>query len=134
MRPLLLLAVLATPALAQEPLSAEEFEAMVEGRTLTYGTLGEPPYGIEHYHPDRRVTWAFLGTDQCIEGKWHAEGPEDSPAICFVYVDDPVPHCWHFFRDGDALRAEVVGEDGSSSLVLYELAEEGALVCGGVGV
>lgn len=134
MRTLLLLTLLASPALAEEPLTADEFQAMVEGRTLTYGALGQPPYGIEHYYPNRHVTWSFLGTDQCIEGTWYAEGPPEAPAICFLYVEDPEPHCWRFFRDGDQLRAEVVGEDEEGSTVLYELAEEGSLVCGGVGV
>lgn len=133
MRALLLLALLATPALAQDPVTAEEFEALVEGRTLTYGEEGQPPYGIEHYFPNRRVTWAFLGSDQCLEGEWYAEGPPDSPAICFVYEDGLDPQCWRFFREGDALRAEFLDDGGS--MVLYELQEEdGGLVCGGVGV
>lgn len=133
MRLLLALAFLATPALAEEPVSAEEFESLVEGRTLTYGEPGQPPYGIEHYFPDRRVTWAFLGSDECLEGTWYAEGPKDSPAICFVYEDGLPPQCWRFFREGDALRAEFLNDGGST--VLYELREEeNGLICGGVGV
>lgn len=130
---LLLLLAPAAPAAAQEPVSAEEFEALVEGRTLTYGAAGEPPYGIEHYHPGRRVTWAFEADDTCVEGRWYAEGDPEAPAICFVYVDDTEPKCWRFFREGEGLRATYLNDGGST--VLYELAEEeGGLVCGGVGV
>jgi hypothetical protein len=130
---LLSLLGLAAPAWAQDPVTAEEFEQMVEGRTLTYGEAGQPPYGIEHYFANRRVAWAYLGEDECLEGEWYAEGPEDSPAICFVYEDDLAPQCWRFFREGEGLRAVFLNDGGST--VLYELVEEtGGLVCGGVGV
>jgi hypothetical protein len=133
MRALLLLLGLASPALAQEPVTADEFQSLVEGRTLTYGEPGQPPYGIEHYYPNRRVTWAFLGSDECLEGTWHAEGPKDSPAICFEYEDGIEPQCWRFFHEGDGLKAEYLGEGGG--LTLYELVEEeNGLICGGVGV
>lgn len=132
MRALLLLLCLATPALAQDPVTAEEFEELVEGRTLTYGAPGQPPYGIEHYFPNRRVTWTFVSSDECLDGTWHAEGPPESPAICFDYVDGTDRQCWRFFREGDGLRAEFLGEGGG--LTLYELLDdEGGLVCGGVG-
>ena len=133
MRTLLLLACLASPAIAQEAVTAEEFEKMVTGRTLTYGAPGQPADGIEHYYPDRRVTWAWVGSDECIEGSWYAEGPPESPAICFLYEDDLDPQCWRFFREGEGLRAEFLNDGGST--VLYEIVEEdGGLVCGGVGV
>jgi hypothetical protein len=134
MRLALLLACLAAPAHAQDAVTADEFQALVEGRTLTYGAPGEDPYGIEHYYPNRRVTWAFLGSDECMEGEWYTEGPENSPAICFVYpADDLGPQCWRFYREGEGLRAEFLNDGGTT--VLYELVEEdGGLVCGGVGV
>lgn len=133
MRALLLLACLASPALAQEPVTAAEFEALVAGRTLTYGAAGQPPYGIEHYYPGRRVAWAWLDSDECMEGRWYAEGPAESPAICFVYEDGLEPQCWRFFLEGEGLRAEFLNDGGST--ILYELVEDdGGLVCGGVGV
>jgi hypothetical protein len=132
MRPLILFLLLAAPAAAQDALTAEEFEDLVTGRTLTYGAAGETPYGVEHYHPNRRVTWAFLPDTRCIEGEWYPEGPPDDTAICFVYVDEPGTHCWQMFREGDGLRAVNLDDGGS---MLYELAEqEGGLVCNGVGV
>ena len=110
-----------------------EFEALVEGRTLTYGAEGADPYGVELYRPGRRVTWSWIGSQECHDGTWYAEGPEESPSICFVYAYDPEPKCWRFTREGEGLRATFL-DDGEAT-VLYELADDpGALICGGVGV
>jgi hypothetical protein len=134
MRALLVLALLPVPALAERPLDGPGFEALVEGRTLTYGQAGSEPYGVEHYHPGRRVTWAWTGDDECSAGTWYEERRKGGPAICFVYEHDPeTPKCWQVFRDGDGLRATFLG--GDDAPVLYEVADEpGRLVCGGAGV
>lgn len=136
MRPILIALLLAAlPVAAQDgPLTAEEFESLVEGRTLTYGAAGSDAYGVEHYHPNRRVTWAWIGDDQCLSGRWYQQGPDDDPAICFVYDDTPFEtQCWQVFRQGNGLRAVYLGGGGPS--VLYELVDRpGSLVCGGVGV
>ncbi len=131
---LLTLAALPRPALAEQPLTGREFEALVEGRTLTYGHAGSEPYGVEHYHPGRRVTWAWAEDDACSSGTWHEETRGGRPAICFVYEHDPeTPKCWEVFRDGDGLRATFLN-DGDASM-LYEIVDEpGRLVCGGAGV
>jgi hypothetical protein len=122
---LFVLFALAVPALAETPLTPEEFEAEVTGRTLTYGTA-EGPYGIERYLPDRRVTWGFLN-GECYDGEWFVQ----DQAICFVYDGIDVVQCWQFWRDGEGLRAEYLGPDGG---FLFEVAEDGLpLVCGGVG-
>lgn len=116
-------------AQAQAPMTAEEFEAHVTGRTLSYG-VGDDLYGAEEYRPDRRVTWSFLD-GRCEEGEWY---PRDD-AICFVYAFDPDPHCWRFFRQDDGLRAEFLGPDSLGTL--YEVGEaEDGLNCLGpeVGV
>lgn len=116
---------LAAPLAAEPTLSAEEFEATVTGRTLTYATP-EGPYGIERYLPGRRVTWGFLD-GECYEGEWYPEGD----AICFVYEGLDDPQCWRFRQDGDGLRAEFLGDAGNW---LFEMTEDGLpLVCGGVG-
>jgi hypothetical protein len=127
MRSLLLaLTLLPAPLLAETPLTAEEFEAEVTGRTLTYATpLG--PYGVERYMSGRRVTWGFIGGD-CYEGVWF---PQDD-AICFAYDGIEEIQCWRFWREDQGLRAEFTGGGGGT---LFELAEDGIpLVCGGVGV
>lgn len=134
MRLALVLALLPLPALAERPLTGAEFEELVEGRTLTYGYQGRKPYGVEHYHPGRRVTWAWTADDECSAGTWHEEKGPGGPAICFLYEHDPeTPKCWQVFRDGEGLRATFLGDGGSS--VLYEIADDpGSLVCGGAGV
>ncbi len=120
-----LLALCALPVLAEAPLTAEEFEAEVTGRTLTYATP-EGPYGIERYLPGRRVTWGFLD-GECFEGEWFPQGD----AICFTYEGIDEVQCWQFRREGEGLRAEFLGDGGNW---LFEMTEDGLpLVCGGVG-
>jgi hypothetical protein len=92
----LLLASASVPALAEEALQGDAFEALVRGRTLTYGAEGQPPRGYERYYSNRRVTWAEPdGT--CLEGHWYPKGPQ----ICFAYDGEPAPFCFLYFRDGD---------------------------------
>jgi hypothetical protein len=123
---LFFLALLPLPALAETPLTPEEFEAEVTGRTLTYATP-QGPYGVERYMADRRVTWGFID-GECYEGVWF---PEDD-AICFVYEGIGEVQCWRFWRDGEGLTAEFTGDKGGR---LFELTEDDQpLVCGGVGV
>jgi len=93
-------------------MSAAEFEAYVEGRTLTYHDEGVA-YGIEQYLPGRRVRWAYLD-DECWEGYWYDDGPN----ICFVYEDSPEPKCWRFTRKDGRLSAVFMG--ASEGRELYE--------------
>ncbi len=116
-------------AVADTPLTAEEFASKVEGKVLTYGLAGEP-YGAEEYLPNRRVRWSFLDGD-CDEGYWYPEGD----AICFVYQDTPTPQCWSFFDTGEGLRADFLTDPDDQSL--YEVDRgNGPLSCPGpeVGV
>jgi len=97
-----LLVLAALPAQAAEVLDGPAFEALVTGRTLTYGADGAPVRGVERYYPGRRVTWADAD-DSCLEGRWYAKDAGDAPQICFVYEDDPRPHCFVYSVQGDAL-------------------------------
>ncbi|WP_204115371.1 hypothetical protein [Shimia biformata] len=129
MRLFALLVLLASPALAQSPMSAEEFDRYTRGKTLFYAADGTR-YGVERYFPDRRVRWSFLD-GKCKEGVWY----EDAGDICFVYEDNPVPQCWVFYSESGGLRAEF--RDGQSAGVLYEIAsDEDEMLCLGpeVGV
>ncbi|MDX5350496.1 MAG: hypothetical protein LPJ95_07315, partial [Paracoccaceae bacterium] len=63
---LLALAVLAAPAHADAPLTADAFEAHVTGHTLTYRQY-DRVYGIEEYLPDRRVRWS-VAPNECQYG------------------------------------------------------------------
>ncbi len=114
---LVALALLACPlpALADTPLSAEEFDALTRGRVLHFYSQGQP-YGAERYEPDRNVTWTFLD-GECKTGRWYPQGEQ----ICFVYEGGEGPQCWSFFARGDKLRARF--ENGEGETEVYEAGE-----------
>ncbi|QRN81316.1 MAG: hypothetical protein JK586_07745 [Nocardiopsis sp. BM-2018] len=111
----LLAAVAATSSVtaAETPMSAEEFDTYVTGRTLTFGLDGVP-YGIEQFKEGRRVLWAFIG-EECRNGVWFPH--EDQ--ICFAYEDDPRTHCWHFWLTDQGLRARFI--DDAPGDEIYEV-------------
>lgn len=89
----------ATPAGAETPMTAGEFDAYATGKTLDYYEGGEV-FGREVYLPGRQVRWAFTA-DECKMGRWYPEGDQ----ICFLYDGDPEPKCWRIWPDGDGLAA-----------------------------
>ena len=109
----LALAGLATAAPAQTPLTAEEFEAHVTGKTITYRQLTNL-FGIEEYLEGRKVRWS-VAPGECQYGSWY---PKDS-SICFVYEYDPTPHCWTFWKEAGALV--VLSDTGLPGEELYEI-------------
>lgn len=118
-----LLALLPTLANAQTPLSAEEFEAFVEGGTFTVGLEGEEPYGIGLYLPGRRTIWARYD-DQCYDGTWYEAEPG---LICFVYPDIDGPEaCWRQFPEGERLRLELASNPGAT---YYETPTDDTVPC-----
>jgi hypothetical protein len=130
MRALLLACLLlAAPARAETPLTAEEFDALTLGHTMTWSEFGSV-YGVEQYLPDRKVRWTFLG-DACKSGIWYAEGP----AICFLYDDDPTPACWEITRSGTGLAARYTTSPPDTDPVIVEDTTE-PMACSGpkVGV
>ena len=100
----LVLAAVAAPALADVPMTAEQFERYTVGRTYFYGHPGAPPYGIEAYLPNRQVIWAYF-SDECVEGYWYENAQAE---ICFVYPFDDEHKCWLFYKEGDSLRGDFV--------------------------
>ena len=115
----------ATPAFADGPMTAAEFEAYTAGKTLTFGAAGNPAYGVEQYQPNRRVVWSFLEGD-CSNGVWY----ESKGNICFRYDFDPEPKCWKFHDDPEGLRAVFMNRPDMS--VLYEAQDSGEpLICPG---
>ncbi|MCF2904509.1 hypothetical protein L0666_05880 [Octadecabacter sp. CECT 8868] len=129
MKYLLLLSLLAAPALAETPMSGDEFEAMVEGKTLTF-SAETAPFGTEYYAPNRRVIWSFVG-GECVAGEWYEEAHDTGPSICFVYENDEIPKCWLVYDVDGKIRADYVNTPGTT--VLYQAIESEPLVCGGVG-
>jgi hypothetical protein len=107
-----LLLCLAAPALAETPVTAPAFEAHVTGKTITYRQF-DYVFGIEEYLPGRQVRWS-VAPGLCQYGIWYPQGDD----ICFVYEDDPTPHCWTFWLRGGALVA--LSTDDAPGNELYE--------------
>lgn len=121
---LLALALAATPAFAEPPLTAEEFEAHVTGKTVTYQQY-QNVFGIEEYLPGRKVRWS-TAPDECQYGSWFPEADK----ICFVYEYNPTPICWTFWMKDGALVA--LSETGIAGEELYEVdATDQGLPCPG---
>lgn len=99
MRAAFLLLCAATPALAEPPLTAEDFDTLTLGRTMTWAEFGSV-YGVEQYLPGRKVRWTVLG-DDCKTGHWY----QDGTAICFQYENDIAPDCWEITASGSDLLA-----------------------------
>lgn len=118
MRATLALCLLATTATADPLLTAEEFDALTLGRTMTWAEYGQI-YGVEQYLPGRRVRWTELG-DDCKLGHWYADGP----AICFLYEDNPTPACWEISLSGNGMRAlDTEDPPGSEPVVIEDTSE-----------
>ncbi|MFE3837844.1 hypothetical protein [Pseudogemmobacter sonorensis] len=103
-------ALSALSARAETTLTAEEFDAYVTGKTLTYTQYGEV-FGIEEYLPGRKVRWKAT-FDTCQYGSWFAR--ED--LICFVYEYSSTEHCWQFWRSDSGLSALSVNDAPGSEL------------------
>ena len=97
---------------AETAMSADEFEAYTNGRTLYYSQNGSV-YGAESYFKGARVRWSFPDGN-CLLGTWQQR--EDM--ICFEYGPDVDIHCWRFFKDGGGLIANFA--DDELSAPLYE--------------
>ncbi len=110
---ILTLCMIATPALAENIMTPEQFDTYTRGQTFVYGSRGTP-YGAEEYLDDRRVRWSFLD-GRCLEGEWYAEGN----LICFVYQQEPQPQCWSFRRGSGGLIARFAND--STLDELYEV-------------
>lgn len=112
---------------ADQPITPEEFEALVTGKTFSYANSGGA-YGAEDYLENRRVRWSFLD-GECTEGEWYASGDQ----ICFVYEDIPNAQCWHFYLRGGRLTARFQNEPDATEL--YETSrQDEPLYCKGPDV
>lgn len=112
---LLTLCLVTGPARSESPLSADAFDALTLGRTMTWSQFGTA-YGVEQYLPGRRVRWTVLG-DTCVTGHWYPDGE----AICFRYEHRDTPACWIVGQDGNDLTAvEVTGAPGTPPVIITE--------------
>ncbi len=127
MRAVLALLALAAPASAQEPIDAPAFEALVDGRTLTYGAEGAEPRGVETYAPGRRVTWLEVATGECLEGRWYGAGDAAAPRICFVYQGLAGKQCYLYYLDGRTVISTNL--DGSAPEVSHLDRDTDGIAC-----
>ena len=104
-------------------MNAAEFEAHVEGRTITFRSALNPLYGVERYLPGRRVMWSdFDGT--CQYGVWF----ESKGDICFRYDGDPEHKCWAIYDEPGGMRG--VFTTRPNTTVIYELPDvDEPLIC-----
>lgn len=100
------------PAAVGPALTAEAFEALVEGKTMdTHGSDGV--YGVETFLPGRRAIWR--DPEQCLEGRWRPEGE----LICFDYIGEPLPYCWTYHEQGDRILGFYNGDQSDAPIALY---------------
>ena len=113
-RAVLALLLVATPAAAGEPMSADAFRALAEGQVLRF-TLEGAPFGAEQYFAGRRSLWRYAdGT--CAAGIWWAE----AGGVCFRYDERPDTQCWRFEHRPGGFAAELV-EGGAGTGFVLEL-------------
>ncbi len=110
------------PATAQSALTAEEFNAYTQGKTLFYAADGQR-YGAETYLRNNRVRWSFLD-GECQNGRWYQQQEQ----ICFVYDNSANPSCWTFYLENNGLSARFDSPDQEN--VLYEIqGSDDELIC-----
>ena len=117
MRVILFIIALASPALAEAPMTGAEFDAYVTGKTLSYGNAGDATFGVEMYMTGKRVIWSVT-PGICANGVWY----ESKGDICFRYDGDAEPKCWAVYAEGDGLRA--VYTTRPDTTVIFETVDE----------
>jgi hypothetical protein len=121
---------LVSPAWGETPISGGDFESLVQGKTLTF-SVGDAPYGVEYYAPNRRVIWSFTDGD-CVNGEWFEQQTQSGPNIYFVYENSSEQQCCQVLDIEGKIRADFMNTPGTT--ILYEAVEAEPLVCGGLGV
>ncbi len=123
MRSLVIYLLLTTSALAQDTMTAKEFDEHVTGRTVTFlNELGQD-YGVERYMEGQRVMWSdFNGT--CQYGIWF----ESKGDICFRYDGDPQHKCWAVYDSPDGMRATYTTSPPHNTII-EDLDRDTPLIC-----
>ena len=119
-------AFLPLSALAEQPITPQEFRDYAEGYTLYFEQDGQP-FGTESFEPGGATTWRY-GDGVCTEGVWRPHGAQ----ICFYYGDQQGVLCWRMLRDGDDLIARLLGDGENAGLELRIVKRDREpLLCGG---
>jgi len=125
---LLVLALVAGPALAAEPVAPAEFRAYAEGHTLYFERDGAP-HGSEAFRAEGRVTWRFPD-GSCVEGMWRPHGAQ----LCFLYEGMDEVQCWWALRDDEGLFVRLLGDGPDAGMELRITGrDERPLLCGAPG-
>ncbi len=128
---LTLTALLASPALAETPMTGAEFQAHVGSNTFSYA-YSNGARGTADYGPGRTLLWAFEG-DSCISGYWFEEGDQ----LCFAFEDGRLSACWLFYKESDRLRgqATILGSGAQPDIEIFEVSHtDQPLTCPGPDV
>ena len=129
----LIIAVLliAVPALADEPISPEEFRDFAEGWTLHFERDGEP-FGSEAFEQGGKVRWRY-SDGSCVRGAWR---PRDQQ-LCFLYDSEgegPVVNCWQMMRDDAGMFARLMDGENAGMELRVARRDRTPLLCGDPGV
>lgn len=127
MRTLLALALIAAPALAEEPVSPSEFKDFAEGYTLYFERDGQP-FGAEEFLEGGKTRWRYRD-GSCVIGAWRPHGAQ----LCFLYPDQGSDvQCWRMMRDDNGLYARLLGPEGGLELRIAGR-DRSPLLCGEPG-
>ncbi len=131
MRILIAALLIAAPALAEEPVSPDEFREFAEGWTLHFERDGEP-FGSEAFEGGGKVRWRY-SDGSCVNGAWR---PHDGE-LCFLYDSEDegrVINCWEMLRDEAGLFARLVSGRNAGLELRVSRRDRAPLLCGEPGV
>ena len=127
----LFILLIAAPALAEEPVSPEEFRAFAEGWTLYFERDGRP-FGSETFEGDGKVRWRY-SDGSCVRGAWR----EHDGQLCFLYDSEdegPVINCWKMLRDEEGLLARLLDGENAGLELRVTRRDRAPLLCGEPGL
>lgn len=118
-------ALFATPAAAQDQMTPDGFLDLVVGRTLSFSSMRTGGLiGEEQFLRRDLSVWADQ-SGRCTYGRIELRGP----LICFLYEDAPDPNnCWIPFMDDGTL---LVLSKGSSEVQRISDISEESITCEG---
>ena len=131
MRTLIAALLIAAPALAEEPVSPDEFRDFAEGWTLYFERDGEP-FGSEAFERDGKVRWRY-GDGSCVRGAWRAHDGQ----LCFLYDSEDEAagiNCWKMMRDDQGIFARLLDGENAGLELRVARRDRTPLLCGAPGV
>lgn len=130
MRTLLAILLIAAPAVAEEPVTPEEFRDFAEGWTVYFEREGRP-FGSEEFEQGGKVRWRY-SDGSCVSGAWRAHDGQ----LCFLYdtvEEGAVINCWEMMRDDDGIFARLIDGDNAGLELRISRRDRAPLLCGEPG-